>query len=178
MTHPDTLIVFTAAIPTRARPDAVLAVLRSPHDHLAWAGTRSTQQQFRLLALDADDQLLSVGSSFTSTGAASNGTFHDRSVVVVAQPGEFAFCTTSRLDRRHGAELRLTFDHRYEVHPSEEGSRIVYSCRAHDANYVPYWLRPGMRSATRWMIQRLMVRQLGLLAAVAEESSSSGLATP
>lgn len=173
-----TLITFAAEVVTRARPDAVIAVLRAPREHLAWAGTRSPQSTFRLLTLEADEPLASVGSTFRSTGAAANGTFHDTSVVTVAEPGAFAFRTTSRLDRKHGAELRLTFDHRYDVTPSGDGARIAYTCRGHDANYVPYWLQPVMRPFTRRMIQRLMTRQLHLLATLAEEESTSGSLRP
>ena len=172
------LITFAAETATRAAPRAVLDLLRAPGEHLEWAGARSPQTTFRLLDLESDGAVASVGTTFRSTGAAANGTFHDSSVVTVVDGSAFAFRTTSRLDRRHGSELRLTFDHRYDVRPAEDGSHIAYTCTARDANYVPYWLWPVMRPVTRRMIQRLMTRQLRLLADLAEERSASGLSLP
>lgn len=167
------LVSFAATATTRADPQGVLDVLRDLPAHLEWAGARSPQKTFRLLSLHAPTAPASVGARFTSTGANMNGTFHDSSVVTVAEPDAFGFETDSRLDRKHGAELLVHFVHRYDVEPAGDGSRIVYSARAQHASYVPYWLRPGMRAMTRWMVNRSMTRQLRLLAELAEERATA-----
>jgi len=167
------LITFGANATTRADRQTVLDALRDLAAPLEWAGTRSPQKTFRLLSLDAPATPASVGTRFSSTGANMNGTFHDTSVVTVADAETFEFHTASRLDRRHGAELLVHFVHRYDVEPDGAGSRIVYSCRAHNGNYVPYWLKPGMRAMTRRMIDRSMTKQLHLLAELAEDRAIS-----
>lgn len=167
------LVRFGATVTTRADRPSVLDVLRDLPAHLEWAGARSPQKKFRLLSLDAPAAPASVGTRFTSTGATINGTFHDTSEVTVAEPSTFAFETLSRLKRTHGAELRVRFLHRYDVEPDGAGSRIVYSCRAVDGNYVPYWLRPGLRAMTRSMVNRSMAKQLRLLAELAEDRAAA-----
>jgi len=167
------LITFGAAATTRAHRQSVLDVLLDLPAHLEWAGTRSPQKKFRLLSLDAQAAPASVGTRFSSTGANMNGTFHDTSVVTVAESYTFEFETKSRLDRKHGAELLVNFVHHYDLEPDGAGSRIVYSCRALSGNYVPYWLKPGMRALTRSMINRSMTRQLRLLAELAEGRRAS-----
>jgi hypothetical protein len=167
------LITFRATATSRADRQTVLDVLRDLPAHLEWGGTRSAQKTFRLLSLDAPSTPATVGTQFSSTGANMNGTFHDTSVVTVAEPYAFEFETASRLDRRHGAELLVRFVHRYDLEADGAGSRIVYSCRAHDGSYVPYWLRPGMRALTRSMVNRSMTRQLRLLAGLADERAAT-----
>jgi hypothetical protein len=163
------LITFRATATSHANPATVLDVLRDLPAHLEWGGTRSAQKTFRLLSLDAPTTPATVGTRFSSTGANMNGTFHDTSVVTLAEPFVFEFETVSRLDRRHGAEFRVHFVHRYELEPDGAGSRIVYSCRGRDGNYVPYWLRPGLRAMTRSMVNRAMTRQLRLLAQLTDD---------
>lgn len=167
------LITFEASATTRADQDTVLAALRDLPAHLEWAGTRSPQKRFRLLSLDAPAAPAVVGTRFSSTGANMNGTFHDTSIVTVAEPYTFEFDTASRLNRKHGAELIVQFIHRYDLEPHGTGTRIVYSCRAHSGNYVPYWLKPGMRAMTRSMIGRSMTKQLRLLAELAEDRAGA-----
>jgi hypothetical protein len=166
------LITFGATATSHADQQSVLDVLLDLPAHLEWAGTRSPQKKFRLLSLDAPAPPASVGTRFTSTGANMNGTFHDTSVVTVAESHSFEFETASRLDRKRGAELLVHFVHRYDLEPDGTGSRIVYSCRAQSGNYVPYWLKPGMRAITRSMINRSMTQQLRLLAELAEDRAS------
>lgn len=166
------LIRFRATASSAADRQTVFDTIRDLRTHAEWAGTRSQQKAFRLLSLDAPTGLASVGTTFASTGSNMNGTFHDASVVTVSEPHTFAFETMSRLERRHGAELLVHFDHRYDVETQGARTRIRYSCRAHDGNYRPYWLRPGMRTMTRSMINRSMARQLRLLAELAEERAA------
>jgi hypothetical protein len=69
--------------------------------HLEWSGERASSDTFKLLELDAPAGTATVGTTFTSSGAADNGTFHDRSVVREAsRPTRFTIETDSRLDRK------------------------------------------------------------------------------
>jgi hypothetical protein len=45
---------------------------------------------------------------------------------------------------------------------------VSYTCEVRPQNYVPYWLRPGIRVVTRPIVQRAMRRNLENLAMVAE----------
>ena len=49
--------------------------------HLEWSGERAADDKFKLLTLEGAELTASIGSTFSSTGANFNGTFHDRSVV-------------------------------------------------------------------------------------------------
>jgi hypothetical protein len=164
------LAVFRAEVPTAAAPERVHAVLRDVRAHLVWAGRRSTMKSFRLLELDAPAGPAVAGTRFTSRGANNNGTFVDSSVVTDVSPYVFAFETDSLLERRHGADLRVGFSHRYDVQRVPGGGTVVrYACRVHDGSYVPYWLQPGVRRLTKAMVSRMMTRQLRNLVALAEE---------
>jgi hypothetical protein len=172
------LMKFEATVPAAAGVGTTFDVLRDLPAHLEWAGKRSTMKHFRLLELDAPAEPATVGTRFTSTGANDNGTFHDEGVVTAAAPGRFAFEVSSRLDRKHGREWRAHFTHDYRIEPDGAGTRIVYACVVHDGNYVPYWLRPGVRQLTRAMVNRMITKQLGNLAALAEERERLGAPTP
>jgi|tagenome__1003787_1003787.scaffolds.fasta_scaffold19607399_1 hypothetical protein len=167
------IIAFNATATTSADQRSVHNVLLDLPAHLEWAGTRSAQQKFRLLSLTAAATPATVGTEFASTGANMNGTFHDASVVTITEPHIFGFETQSRLDRKHGKQLHMHFVHHYEVRPDAAGSRIVYRCRARIGNYLPYWLKPGMRVLTRSMVNRRMTRQLRQLALLAETRAAS-----
>jgi hypothetical protein len=86
-------------------------------------GTR-TNEKFKLLSLEAPEGAAVVGTTFTSSGTADDGTFHDRSVVTeVSAPNRFIIETDSRLDRMHGKPWEVHFSHRYDVQPQAGGSR-------------------------------------------------------
>lgn len=165
------LVTFTATATTSASPERVMDLLLDLRTHLYWGGTRSAQKKFRLLSLDAPEGRLAVGTSFASTGANMNGTFHDSSIVTRVAADALEFQTRSLLDRDHGPDLSLVFDHRYEVAAQGGGARIDYTCRAHDAGYVPYWLKPGVRRLTVRMVGHPMTSHLRQLARIAEAGS-------
>jgi hypothetical protein len=166
------IITFHAAATTVASAHRTFEVLRDLPSHLEWAGRRSAYDDFKLLRLDAPERKAEVGTRFTSTGSAVNGTFHDASVVTeVSQPRRLTFQTDARLDRTRGREWEMRFVHRYDIVPTAEGCRIDYTCTAtRRTNYVPYWLRPWARPLTRVMVQRQIRGQLGNLVALAEGS--------
>jgi len=68
-------------VTSTAPPDAVFDTIVDLRAHLEWSGERAASDTFKLLELDAPDGPALVGTEFSSSGAADNGTFHDRSVV-------------------------------------------------------------------------------------------------
>lgn len=89
--------------------------------HLVWSGERASDQTFKLLSLHARRGPASVGTTFTSTGANFNGTFHDSSVVTGAtRPSVFVIETDARLERRRGKTWEVRFTHRYDIEPLDE----------------------------------------------------------
>jgi hypothetical protein len=120
--------------------------------------------------LDATTDRAVVGTPFTSTGANFNGTFHDRSVVAeVLRPSRMIIETDARLDRKHGKTWHAHFEHRYEIEPEGEGSRITYTETIRRVNYVPYWLRAWARPLFKPLVNRADAKQLENLARLAEE---------
>jgi hypothetical protein len=86
-----------------ASPGDVYDVISDLLAHLEWSGERASDDTFKLLGLQAPPGAATVGTTFTSSGANHNGTFHDRSVVTEAsRPSVFAIETDSRLDRKRG----------------------------------------------------------------------------
>jgi hypothetical protein len=80
--------------------------------------------------------------------------------------------TDARLERRNAKTWLVHFSHRYDVLPDGTGSRIVYTETAELVNYVPYWLKPGIRTIFRPFVNRADRKQLRNLARLAEERSS------
>lgn len=111
-----------------------------------------------------------MGTAFTSSGTAENGTFHDRSEVTVATPPmTFVIETDAHLDRTRGEPWDSHFVHRYDIEPEGTGSRITYTETVERVSYVPYWLQPGIRSIFKIYVNRADRRQLANLARLAEE---------
>ena len=166
------LFVTRTSVTSKAPPEAVFDVIADLDAHLEWSGERAADNTFKLLTLEASERAASVGTTFTSTGANFNGTFHDRSVVTEsARPNLFTIETDARLDRKRGKTWEVHFQHRYDVQPNGEGSRIVYTETIQRVNYVPYWLKPGVRSIFRPLVNGADRKQLSNLARLAEERS-------
>lgn len=138
--------------------------------HLEWSGARAKDDTFKLLSLDGPAGPVSEGTAFTSRGANFNGTFHDRSVVTeLRRPHRFIIETDATLDRKRGRTWQVHFEHRYDIAPEGDGSRITYTETIQRVNYVPYWLRPWARPLFKPLVNRADRRQLQNLAALAEE---------
>lgn len=166
------LYVTQTSVTSKAPPEAVFDVIADLDAHLEWSGELAKDKTFMLLSLEASAREASVGTSFTSTGANFNGTFHDLSIVTEsARPNRFTIETDARLDRKRGQTWEVHFEHRYDVQPSGEGSRIVYTETIQRVNYVPYWLKPGIRSIFRPLVNRADRKQLWNLARLAEQRS-------
>jgi Polyketide cyclase / dehydrase and lipid transport len=169
------IITFRASVATTASPDAVYRILSDVSTHLVWAGEQAAKKDFRLLTLDAPSGEATAGTRFSSTGANLGGTtFHDRSVVVQAEPGSrFGFDTDSTLQRKHRPTWHSRFSHRYAIDPAPGGAVIAYTCEVRPQNYRPYWLHPLMRPATRRMVPRAMAKHLRNMARLAETAPAS-----
>jgi uncharacterized protein YndB with AHSA1/START domain len=162
------------SVTSKAPPETVYDVIADLRAHLEWSGERASDNDFKLLTLEAPYGPATVGTSFTSTGANFNGTFHDRSVVTEAsRPNRLVIETDSRLDRKRGKQWEVHFEHRYDIQPGGDGSRIVYTETVQRLNYVPYWLQFGIRWLSRMLINRADMKQLENLARLAEERSGS-----
>jgi hypothetical protein len=162
------------SVTSKASPEVVFDTISDLRAHLEWSGARASDDNFKLMSLDAPDGPATVGTAFTSTGTAENGTFQDRSVVTEAsRPIRFVIETDSRLDRKRGRAWEVHFSHRYDIEPEGDGSRIAYTEIVERVNYVPYWLQPWMRPIFRIMVNRADVRQLSNLARLAEERSGA-----
>jgi hypothetical protein len=163
------------SVSSAASPQGVYDTIADLRNHLDWSGERASSETFKLLSIEAPEGRAAVGTSFTSSGSADNGTFHDRSEVTVAtSPTTFVIETDSHLDRKRGKPWDAHFSHRYDIAPEGEGSRISYTETIERVNYVPYWLQPVMRSLFKVYVNRADRKQLANLARLAEERSSGG----
>ena len=149
---------------------AVFDVVTDLRAHLVWSGERASDPSFKLLSLDTDQHAAEIGTTFSSTGANFNGTFHDRSIVTqLVRPTLFTIETDARLERRRGETWNVRFVHTYEVAAHGSGSLITYTETIDRLNYVPYWLAPIVRSFFRPLVNRADRKQLTNLARLAEE---------
>jgi Polyketide cyclase / dehydrase and lipid transport len=163
------------SVVSAAPPEVVYRTIADLRNHLDWSGERASSETFKLLSLEAPDGPATVGTTFTSSGAADNGTFQDRSEVTVATPPTaFVIETDAHLDRRRGRPWDAHFVHRYDIAPEGEGSRITYTETVERVSYVPYWLQPGIRTIFTVYVNRADRKQLANLARLAEERSRSG----
>jgi hypothetical protein len=162
------------SVTSTAPPQTVFDTISDLRNHLDWSGERASSETFKLLSIDAPDGPAAVGTAFSSSGAADNGTFHDRSVVTAASsPTTFVIETDAHLDRKRGKPWDAHFSHRYDVTPEGRGSRITYTETIERVNYLPYWLQPWMRPIFKVYVNRADRRQLANLARLAEERSGT-----
>jgi hypothetical protein len=155
---------------SKASPEVVFDTIADLRNHLVWSGDRASDETFKLLSLEPSAVIAEVGTTFFSSGANYNGTFHDRSVVTtVSRPGTFVIETDAHLDRKHGRPWDAHFEHRYDIRPEGEGSRIRYTETIQRVNYVPYWLAPVVRSFFKVLVNQADRKQLQNLARLAEE---------
>jgi hypothetical protein len=160
------------SVTSTAPPEVVYDVIADLRNHLVWSGERAEDDGFKMLTLDAPRGPASVGTSFSSSGSAGKDTFHDRSVVAEAsRPHLFVIETDARMERKKARTWEAHFSHRYDVLPEGTGSRIVYTETVERVNYVPYWLKPGIRTIFRPLVNRADRKQLRNLARLAEERS-------
>ena len=160
------------SVTSAAPPRVVYDTIADLRNHLDWSGERASSEKFKLLELEAPPGPAASGTSFSSSGAADNGTFHDRSVVMEASsPERFVIETDSHLDRTRGRPWDAHFSHRYDIAPEGDGSRITYTETVERVSYVPYWLQPWARPIFKVYVNRADRKQLENLARLAEERS-------
>jgi Polyketide cyclase / dehydrase and lipid transport len=165
--------VTRTSVTSSASPDVVYDVIADLRNHLDWSGDRASSDTFKLLSIDAPEGTAAIGTAFSSSGAADNGTFHDRSKVTVAsRPTAFVIETDAHLDRTRGEPWDAHFVHRYDIEPDGSGSRITYTETIERVSYVPYWLQPGIRSIFKVYVNRADRKQLANLAGLAEERAA------
>ena len=169
-------ITFRYSVTSKAPPSDVYDVLADLSTHLAWAGEPDPKERYALLSLDAPQGRATVGTKWTSTGAASrdgSSTFHDRATVTEASGNVFAFETDSRLTRKHRPEWRVLFTHRYAIEPEGDGSRINYVNDVYPVNYRPCWLFPLARPLTKLAVRKGDMKTMENLARLAEQRSKA-----
>jgi hypothetical protein len=88
----------------------------------------------------------------------------------------FVIETDARMERKSAETWEAHFSHRYDIRPEGDGSRIVYTETVERVNYVPHWLKPGIRTIFRPWVNRADRKQLRNLARLAEDRSSHGSA--
>jgi hypothetical protein len=155
---------------SKASPDVVYDTIADLRVHLEWSGERASSDTFKLLELEGPDGPATVGTTFTSSGAADNGTFHDRSVVREAsRPTRFTIETDSRLDRKRGEPWEAHFSTSNPTAPVPRScTRRRSNARTTRPTGSTHWCgRSSVRSSTG-----PTGRQLQNLARLAEERSA------
>jgi len=161
------------SVTSSASPEAVYDVIADLRNHVVWSGEMAASEGFKMLSIDAPEGPAAVGTAFSSSGSAQKDTFHDRSVVTVAtRPSTFVIETDATLERKSAPTWEAHFVHRYDITPEGNGSRIVYTETIERVNYLPYWLKPVIRTFFRPWVNRADRKQLQNLARLAEERSA------
>ena len=62
------------SVASMAAPQTVYDTIADLRNHLDWSGERASSETFKLLSIDAPDGPAAVGTAFSSSGAADNGT--------------------------------------------------------------------------------------------------------
>jgi Polyketide cyclase / dehydrase and lipid transport len=159
-------------VTSSAPPEAVYDVIADLRNHLVWSGEMAASDGFKMLSIDAPEGPATVGTTFGSSGSAQKDTFHDRSVVTEAtRPSRFVIETDATLERKGAPTWEAHFIHAYDIQPDGSGSRIVYTEEIERVNYLPYWLKPGIRIIFKPWVNSADRRQLRNLARLAEERS-------
>ena len=167
---------------TPGSPQAVYDLLADLPAHLEWAGGRQ-YRIFRLLDLDAEPGPVAPGLVFRTTGTVPMLRVHwdNHNTVVEAQrPRVFSFSTDGEIDWSsapwwdlppHGGVGRGAFLHRYEITPTDHGSRVTYTMQQTRFDNPPWGMRwPGVRIGThRLMVPRWFARGFGNLLRMAAD---------
>jgi len=166
---------FQVHVSSNVSADAIYGVLSDLTTHLVWGGDQVPDQRFRLLTMDRASAPATVGTAWESTGGNGPlGTFHDRSTVVVADPGRaFGFNTEATLERKRARPWQCYVEHRYTIQPSEAGSTLTYHFEVRPKNYRPFWLRGMFWPIARASVSRTVRKNLENLTRLAGEQEKS-----
>ena len=142
-----------------ASPQAVYAVLSEPAASMGWAGKKAPIV-FRLRDMQAPDGPLTKGDAWSSDGQVGYMKMHDRSTVVVAEPGRaFGFDTDSTVPRRVSKTWEGHFENRYTIRPDGDGSVVEYTCDGYGVNYVPFLWWPKLFRPMTHMMFTMMIKK-------------------
>ena len=157
------------SVTSSATPEVVYDVIADLRNHVVWSGEMAASEGFKMLSIDAPEGPAAVGTTFSSSGTAQKDTFHDTSVVTEAtRPSVFVIQTDATLQRKRARTWEAHFNHRYDITPEGDGSRIVYTETIERVNYLPYWLKPVIRTIFRPWVNSADRKQLRNLARLAE----------
>jgi uncharacterized protein YndB with AHSA1/START domain len=170
-------LVATVEENCAAPPEVVYDVLADLRTHALWGGEQQ-HANTRIVSIDAPEAPARVGTEFETQGLDPMGRFRDRSVVTEAsKPSAFEFVTEARLETKRGKLVDWTLVHRYELDPTDGGSRIAYRVTVARISELPGMLavfkvpvlsRLAMKASTG--VARRGVRNL---ARMAEERASA-----
>jgi polyketide cyclase/dehydrase/lipid transport protein len=162
------------SVTSLAPPEVVYDVIADLRNHVVWSGEMAASEGFKMLSIDAPEGTAAAGTTFRSSGTAQKDTFHDTSVVTEAtRPSVFVIETDATLERKRAPTWEAHFVHRYDITPEGDGSRIVYTETIERVNYLPYWLKPVIRTIFRPWVNAADRKQLRNLARLAEERSAA-----
>lgn len=160
-------------VTSAAAPEVVYDVISDLRNHVVWSGEMAASEGFKMLSIKAPGGPATVGTTFSSSGSAQKDTFHDTSVVTEAtRPHRFVIETDSMLERRSAPTWEAHFVHAYDITPEGDGSRIVYTETIERVNYLPYWLKPLIRTVFKPWVNSADRKQLRNLARLAEQRST------
>ncbi|HEX6873077.1 MAG TPA: SRPBCC family protein [Micromonosporaceae bacterium] len=154
-----------------APPAAVYDVLANLETHLDWAG-RKQRHGFQLTELRSEGPMR-TGAEFTSVGSMpmTRTRWQDHSVVVQAdRAAVIEFHTDGVAVWPSGRRTEARWEHRYDIEPATDGTRVIYRLRRASMTNPPLRMRlPLMATAThRVMIPFLCRRGFSNLLRAAE----------
>jgi hypothetical protein len=157
---------YTIHTQSKASPEQVFDLLTNLSSHLEFNGNDQAPN-FRLLTLESEQGLATVGSTFTSTGSIpfTRRRWADVSTVTEAsRPRVFAFRTEATVPFEDGTRMEATLLHRYELTPAANGCRIDYTVEQTRLEHGMWRLSwPVMRSVM-WRVGIPMMARRGLRA--------------
>ena len=139
------------SVTSAASPQIVYDTIADLRNDPDWSGERASSETFKLLSMEAPKGPAAVGTAFTSSGSADNGTFHDRSEVTVASgPTTFVHSRPILTSiASEGSPGMLTSSTGTTSRPRQGTPRITYTETIERVSYVPYWLKPGCARSSR-----------------------------
>lgn len=139
-----------------APAQVVYDILADVATHADWGGQRQSKR-FRLTSIEAPQGPAQVGTEFSSTGYALDGSWRDQSVVTEARrPSLFEFVTEGAAGEGDDPVV-WTLVHRYEISPDGRGSRVIYTSRVTSITR----LEGGAKMLVRPVIGPLMLKVSG-----------------
>jgi hypothetical protein len=133
------LYLLTVSDMCHAPADVMYDLLADLASHMEWGGSWHATRTQRLQSMDAPAGPATVGTEFSSVGAASGGSWYDRSRVTAAtRPSHFEFETNGILRDGQGVDrMSLLAVHKYRLVEVDGGTHITYECSARLTLHAP-----------------------------------------